>query len=379
MNKRNYLLLSILVILATIAGNVLAEHTPLRVGWAGGHLVDHRGDTIGPSILHTRNKGRKWVEQADAYRWPGYRVTDVSAVDKLTAWASLSGDVGARGVILHTRNGGVKWVEQTVPEGVAGGIKQIKGLSRSEAWAASIQGSIVHTTDGGQTWSIVEHPSIPITQVNRMDVIGCVDPKDATRPGKNKLVSNANIWIADDQGGKWGMVHSLYNGELWRQEYVPYTLASTGIHMLDAYSPRIAWTVAWFDGMIFRTLDGGETWELAAEVGPNDIDDMCSPSPDTLWAVQYQNTVGFIHHVRVFDVGEPEVRSFNPFDGYLYEGMTCVDDQTALVVGLKASSSDPLLPDGLIISTSDGGQNWIRHSIPDNVVLWKTSFVGAQR
>ena len=84
---------------------------------------------------------------------------------------------------------------------------------------------------------------------------------------------------------------------------------------------------------------------------------MCPSSPDTLWAVQSQNTAGAIFHVRLKDGGDPDVDRFDPFNGYLYEGMTCVDDQTALVVGFRGGSVDPSEPRGIIVSTTDGGQN----------------------
>jgi photosystem II stability/assembly factor-like uncharacterized protein len=349
--------------------------TPLRVGWVIGST-----EAGSVSILHTSNGGLKWTEQLDRSEWPGYNGLDISAVDRLTAWAALSSPDGD-GVILHTTNGGSTWTAQELPDGVDQ-IKNIKGLSRQEAWAASLTGTILHTTDGGETWNIVEHPSVPIEMVNRMDVIGCVDQHNAVKPGKNRLMSNANIWIVDEGGGDWGMIHSLYtlyNGQLWRQESVPHP-AGNGMHMVSAYSPRVVWAATTLYSTLFRTLDGGESWEEVANVegGPNDLDDMCAPSSDTVWAVQNQNTQGTIYHVRVFDAGKPVISDFNPASDYVYEGLTCVDDQTALAVGQNFTVSS--LPMGVIVSTTDGGQSWVTHPLPvDDVTFWKVSFVGARR
>lgn len=378
MNRQRFFLFAISVLIVAAATDALAKDSPLRFGWVVGG-ADGEGDQSNVSILHTRNGGRKWVEQADRTKWEGYNATDVSAVDRQTAWVSLSSLALDYGVILHTTNGGVTWTEQTLSDGVDG-IKQIKGLSRQEAWAVSLGGMVLHTTDGGETWNIEEHPSVPITNVNRMDVIGCVDPYDPTRPAKDKLMSNANIWITNEEpGNNYGMVHSLYNGELWKQEFIPFQDPTSGVHMVAAHSPRVVWAAAWYDGTLYRTLNGGENWEAAAVIsGPNDFDDMCSPSPDTLWTVQNQQTVGQIFHARIPVDGSPnDVRNFDPANGYLYEGLTCVDDQTALVVGFTLNSS---LPRGIILSTTDGGQNWTRHAAPlDSVWAWKTSFVGARR
>jgi photosystem II stability/assembly factor-like uncharacterized protein len=376
MNRQARFSCAILALLVTMTASASGPGKPLRVGWAVGQVVDEQGKVIGPSIQHTRNGGRKWIEQADISRWPGYAATDVSAVDKRTAWVALEGP-GELGAILHTRNGGVNWVAQTLPDGV-GIIKQVKGLSHREAWAASLGGTVLHTTDKGETWNIVDTSPIPIVQVNRMDVIGYVDPRDDTRPAKDKLMSNANIWIADEIGeddGQLGMIHSLYNGDIWRQEYIPCETPPCRVHMVSAFSPRVAWAAAWYDGTLYRTADGGENWKNVGHAGNNDIDDMCAPSEDTLWAVQYQGRAGgVIYHARLLGDGTSEVASFNPSPGYAYEGLTCVDDQTAVAVGYQAPGQSP----GLIVSTTDGGTTW-RSVIIDNVMFWKTSFVGARR
>lgn len=71
---------------------------------------------------------------------------------------------------------------------------------------------------------------------------------------------------------------------------------------------------------------------------------------------------------------------FNPVKGYLYEGMTCVDDQRALVIGYWGGTTDSSLQEGIILSTTDGRESSTRYSVPiDDVKLWKTSFGGARR
>lgn len=299
-----------------------------------------------------------------------------------TAWAALGADASGSGMILHTRNGGANWEEQTLPEDVDG-IKGIKGLTRFEAWAVSLSGIVLHTTNKGRTWSIVDHPSVPILQVNRMDAIGCGDLRNPVGSFWGQAAINANIWIVDEQGGNHGLIHSPYNGESWRQEYVPYTSISDGMHMVSAYSPRVVWSAAWGNGTLFRTVDGGENWTDVAVVGGlNDIDDMCALRADSLWGVLNLSGAsgGNIFHAQLKDGESPAIQYFDPATGYLYEGLTCVGDRTALTVGLRGVTLDPSLPAGVILSTTDGGQSWTNHSLPvDDVYLWKTSFVGARR
>ena len=129
-----------------------------RVGWAIGD-----GNTGTPAIIGTTDGGRTWHVQKTAPGWAGLDAADISAVDEQTAWAAMVSAPGeTRDAILHTRDGGATWVSQPLPAGVTGGVKSIKGLSRDEAWAATLGGIVLHTTDGGASWVVVSHPTAPM-------------------------------------------------------------------------------------------------------------------------------------------------------------------------------------------------------------------------
>ena len=380
MKKGNLFLVVLTVLFITTYSNAATPKSPLQIGWAIGYDAS---DTA--VILHTKNGGRKWVVQGDNTKWEGYHSQDISAVDKHTAWAALGNASSGDGKILHTTNGGATWTEQTLPEGVQGVIKGIKGLTRQEAWAVSIAGTVLHTTDGGEVWNIVEHPDFEIRQVNRMDAIGHRDVRDTDRSGKSTGKIHSNVWIADEFGdndGHLGMIHTLYNGDIWRQEYLPPTDRTPfRVHMVSAYSPRVVWAAIWASGALFRTLDGGENWKIVADTrSMNDLDDMCAYSADALWLVQFQGFYGIIYHVRLKD-GEAEIEKFVPDNQYNYEGLTCANDQAAVVVGYtKQADLVPPQQRGIILVTNDGGETWENQPLPvDDVSLWKVSFVGARR
>ena len=376
MKKGNLFLVVLTVLFITTYSNASAANSSLKVGWAIGQ--EHASGSA--VILHTKNGGKKWVVQGDNTKWVGYIGNDISAVDKHTAWAAIGSNAAdGDGKILHTTNGGATWTDQTLPEGVLGGIKSIRGLTRDEAWAVSIAGTVLHTTNGGKIWNIVE-TGIEIVRVNRMDAIGYRDVRDTDRSGKNTGKIHANVWIADDGNWDYGMIHTLYNGDIWRQEYIPNSVGGSGMHMVSAYSPQVVWSAKWKDGHVYRTADGGENWESVAEVGPNDIDDMCAYSADALWFVQFQGTHvgGTIYHLYPEDE-KVEIKQFNPFPPYLYEGLTCVNDQSAVVVGYT-NAIEPPGQRGIILVTNDGGETWENQPLPvDDVTLWKVSFVGAHR
>jgi photosystem II stability/assembly factor-like uncharacterized protein len=330
---------------------------PGPVGWAIGS--DTNGSAV---ILHTANGGSTWDAQGNKSLWTGHKGNDVSAVDRQTAWAALAAD-GEGGLILHATDGGSTWDIQNLPESVPLGVKGVKGISRQEAWAVGLEGPVLHTLDGGRTWQIVPTDGVTLQQVNRMDVLG------------------QDIWIADKGNGETGMVHSADYGHSWRQEQLPAVEPGHGPMTASIVSSQVAWTTVNFQGDVYRTQDGGTTWNLDAPKisGPNDIDDLSAVSDHEVWAVQNLSGGNQGKVMRVTIVGSQVEHKDWSFSHYVYEGISSFDGSTAWVAGFKAIGVDPSLPDGSILHTSDG-ETWTSQVLPvTDVRLWKVSFVGARR
>ena len=336
---------------------------PERVGWAIGYREDNTA-----AILHTENGGLIWEEQGDPSLWKGMTGNDISAVDEQTAWAAVGSD--ETGAILHTDDGGVNWELQRLPEGVTDVMKGIKGLSREVAWAVTLTGIVMQTLDGGETWTVIPHDGIAIKQVNRMDAKG------------------DEIWIADYGSGEKGMIHSPDFGQTWYRETLNNPDPSQngfGPMAVSIVDSQVAWAATRPDANIFRTLDGGNVWRLdAPDVSdPNDLDDICAPDADTVWAVQNRSGGGGGNIIRVqLADGKviSDIMSPKNYTAYEYEGVTCFDENTAWVVGIQLIRAFPDLPAGIILHTTDGGKNWTRQTMwVTDVGLWKVSFVGAHR
>ncbi len=331
--------------------------SPGKIGWTIGHRPDRTA-----AILFTDNGGQSWEEQGDPTLWKGMDGEDISAVDEWTAWAAVGNE--GKGAILHTSDGGFTWKIQPFPEGVEDEVKGVKGLSRDVAWAVTLSGIVMRTGDGGETWTVIPHENVPIKQVNRMDAKG------------------EDIWIADF-GNATSMIHSPDFGKTWRLEPLPEDpdLTETrpmGITIVDS---QTAWSAIKSYPNLYRTTDGGDVWhDDAREVsGEGDIDDICASSADAVWAAQNQGqTIGAIIRVRLVD-GEMISEIMKPIENYAFEGVTCFDEKTAWVVGMKPHALEQDLPDGVILHTTDGS-HWKSQPLPvKDVALWKVSFVGAHR
>ena len=338
---------------------IIARQTPVLVGWAIGQ--DRNNAAV---IVGTSDGGHTWQVQKSSPDWTGLDAGDISAVDDKTAWAVLVSAPGVRrDAIIHTTDGGTTWVTQTLPAGVTGGVKSIKGLSRSEAWATSMSGVILHTTDGGASWAIVPNATTPITQVNRMDAIG------------------QQVWIADsDSHG--AIVYSEDAGSTWQAAHLDNEGQPDTPLTVHAASPQIVWASGTESLTFYRSLDGGADWSKVISVGGFDhLDDICGSSAEHVWGVTNGGGVdGRIKRV-VAPVGsDPQAFDVTPevLRGYMPGGVTCLAQRTAWVVGQQGPNPDPTIPDGVILYTTDG-QTWTKAAAPADVHFWKVSMSGARR
>lgn len=83
----------------------------------------------------------------------------VSFPDTHHGWA-----VGAHGTILHTTNGGRTWTAQRSP--VTANLRDVYFPTPAEGWAVGTGGTILHTTDGGRRW-VAQHGATfdPLTEI----------------------------------------------------------------------------------------------------------------------------------------------------------------------------------------------------------------------
>ena len=331
---------------------------PGAAGWAIGN--DTGGTAV---ILHTANGGDQWTVQGNNSLWMNHSGNDISAMDAQTAWAALSSSGTEGGIILHTTNGGSSWNAQTLPVQVRnGGVKGIKGVSRTEAWAVGIEGPLMHTINGGLTWTTVPTGDIVFKQVNRIDVLG------------------DDIWIADRGNGDTGIIHSPDSGLTWRKESLPDVASGHGPLAITIANSSAAWASVNYQGDIYRTTDGGLTWDLTAPnvSGANDIDDLCAIGTNTVWGIQnIDGTEGYVMRVTATKSGV--VKDDWSFTDYVYEGVSAFDENNAWVGGFRAVGAPTSLPGGSILHTSNG-KDWTSQTLPVNDVrIWKLSFVGAKR
>lgn len=167
---------------------------------------------------------------------------------KAVGWA-VGNNSGGYGTILHTTDGGQTWERQGTPEEVGhGDLAGAAAVSDREAWVTGNVGNdglLLHTRDWGQHW----YPE--------------GDPEDLSGNGLVS-VSAADIYTAWAVGANGLILHTADGGQRWVRQGVGQVPAVSlqGVYAADASH---AWVVGPAEdgnnyGTILYTADGGEAW-----------------------------------------------------------------------------------------------------------------------
>jgi photosystem II stability/assembly factor-like uncharacterized protein len=125
----------------------------------------------------------------------------------------------------------------SAPEGARKAIGWAVGMSSSEF------GTILHTTDGGQTWERQGTPE----ELGDSNLSGAA------------AVSAQEAWAAGNLGENGLLLHTTDGGQHWDAEGDPVDLSGNGLVSVSAVDAHTAWAVG-ANGLILHTTDGGQHW-----------------------------------------------------------------------------------------------------------------------
>jgi photosystem II stability/assembly factor-like uncharacterized protein len=175
----------------------------------------------------------------------------LSVVDDRVVWAS-----GTRGTVIHTTDGGNTWRVDSIPGASTFDLRGVHGRSATVAHVAATSGRIWRTTDGGRSWSL-RYQATDTTMF--LDAIVFVDDR-------------TGFALGDPMGGRFVILATRDGGETW-SEAPPSSrpeaaegeaaFAASGTSLVYA-SPRHGWLgTGGSVARVFRTVDGGATWSVA--------------------------------------------------------------------------------------------------------------------
>jgi len=244
----------------------VVDHTVVAVG-AGGH------------ILLSKDDGISW----ELARVPTFTtITGVHFPDRLHGWA-----VGHDATILHSEDGGLTWSVQYQGPDLQVSFLDVCFLDSQTGFVSGAYGQFLATNDGGRTWT----PRHVIDEDYFLNRITAGPTGTLYLAGEH-----GTLLRSTDRGSTWTPIRSAYDGSF-------YGILPLGPKTLLAYGLR---------GRIYRSEDDGGTWQPA----PSDQHGLLAT------AVCLRNgTVIMAGQARLFAVSRDEGRSFAPWAPGLTTGV----------------------------------------------------------
>ena len=250
--------------------------------------------------------------------------TSIHFVDSLHGWAASS----ILTEIMATSDGGVTW--NSIYAGSGWGLTDVAFSDNGEGWACGGMGTILHTIDNGNSWSLIESP-LEVTY------------------SKIEIITPQKIWIV---GGDGLAFQTSDGGANW---YVAQ-ISQQGGQMVDIDfpTPQIGYVVG--NGRIFKTTNGATNWTEEWVIGAN------------FFGVSFLNAdTGMVltdNAIRRTADGGTNWNDITPPGTYYFRDIAYPALDTAYVVGGS----------GLILSTYDGGDTWIQQNSGTTSELTTVSF-----
>jgi photosystem II stability/assembly factor-like uncharacterized protein len=151
--------------------------------------------------------------------------------------------VGSKALLLTSTDQGKTWIQRTMQERPGGRLFQDRDLysirfdsSGKSGWVVGEEGIILHTTDGGDTWSLQKSGT-----TKNLFKIAVIDDKNVVVVG-----ADGTILRTADGGDTWQSIKS------------PKNVTWFDVTFTD---PQHGWMVGEFSTILAST-DGGQTWTL---------------------------------------------------------------------------------------------------------------------
>jgi photosystem II stability/assembly factor-like uncharacterized protein len=223
------------------------------------------------------------------------------------------------------------WVALT--SGATASLNDVFVLDGKQAWAVGGDGfssTIVHTTDGGATWT----------------------PQNGgvTWPLAGVWFSDANHGVA--VGASGSVIRTVDGGAHWTPINIGNTLNYEGPYFVDA---NTGWIVGAVGGVVFKTTDGGASWTQQVSPTSEQLNDVKFVDENTGWAVG-TNTI-----IHTTDGGAHWVLQTVPTATVLW---SCSFSDANHGVAFGSGN--------VMLSTSDGGTTWTQGTAPG---IQRTSFI----
>ena len=232
-------------------------------------------------------------------------------MDGQTAWIS-----GGNGIILKTTNSGATWIQKN--SGVSSTLGYIYFFDENEGIAVGTNGVIRKTTDGGNTWFAVSSGT-------------------SNSLNGGSFVNDSLMFLIGWYGT---LLVTTDKGDTWQQKP---PISSSHYHSVQYWDENIGWASTWYNGQIWKTTDGGNTWTMKLQMGNISLWQVCFVSPMKGFAVGEWGVI-----LRTADGGENWTQYFAGTQENLH-AVTFINPDVGWIVGKDENR----------LKTINGGSTWV--------------------
>jgi photosystem II stability/assembly factor-like uncharacterized protein len=250
-------------------------------GWAVGRSEEDESYDTRWGILHTSDGGLNWEEQGqELYEGLHPEFFGIQFLDSQNGWALDKGhyddDIEEHSLFLaHTTDAGAtwNWVSTGITGSLSVGFALVQGdlvfTDEQHGWAVGGLGKIIHTDDGGVSWSRQE--------------LNCGSPSCPWRLFAIEMLDNQEGWIAGE-----GLYHTSDGGVNWNEKDVGFGYDFQDIQFADSLNGWLASE----RGAIMATRNGGQTWHFVDnEVSSYDLRGLSFVNAHKGWLVGDYGTI----------------------------------------------------------------------------------------
>ncbi len=335
--------------------------------------------------------GTLMKSEDDGMNWTIQRIDITNNLNSITFVGSYAWIVGDAGLILSSSNSGISWAQQS--SGTLRNLHKIQFLDERVGWILATDSLYLHTTNGGETWSQKRFGTwLPLNDLHFISpqkgwlTVGYYRPGnigyDESASGMLLHTTDGGAtWLMIDSGRtKFGEISFVDNMHGWiAKRPIPFT--SDLIHTTDGgltWNPTqssgldfdcllftntlVGWGVA-YGSWLFTTSDGGSNWSVSDTTNYNfGFCDVLMFGSTQGWVV---GTSGII---RATTNGGLMWRSLDKRLDIFWGALSDVffSNKSEGWVGGNQLRSEFPADTSLVLHTYDGGKTWERKYFPRN-------------
>ncbi|MDH3267918.1 MAG: YCF48-related protein [Ignavibacteria bacterium] len=321
----------------------------VNIGWAVGY---------NETIIKTTNGGASWTSQSSA---APFHLNSVDFVDSLVGYAVGKDTINfsANAKILKTTDGGTTWIDKSSILSGYPGINTVEFVDANVGWIGGgsgyFYGFLIKTTDGGDTWG---SESIFKSEVTIIRENLLIDYNFGIR--SIYFRDSNNGWAVNGGDEYYRAIYTTTNGGAnWVQKY--FTLEEYDLLSVFVNSIGHGWAVG-RNGSIFRTEDDGQSWrqQLSGGVhygGEEDIYSIFNINENVGWAAGIRDSFSPWDSAVILKTTNSGKTWITKLFNYDYGGIIKTLFFINENIGWAGSN------EGLLSSTTDGGENWLGSSV----------------